>query len=148
MPPPKGTRAWLVREIAKDLRMRPEVVDLVLKRFQDIAVECLVNDDKFVLDGLFSVSSSEHEGRLSPSGEPLPRQKRLSVRLSENIRKLYRLQHDVFLDKEGIVNRDSWRDALKWKKKTQKNRPVETLPQVPVSPVATEEYNPLLDDEE
>lgn len=130
-------RQWLVREIAQDLRLRPEVVDLVLKRFQDIAVESMVNDDKFVLDGLFTVNANDHESRIGPDGKKLPPQRRLSVKLSTNIRKLYRLQHDKFSDKPGIINRDTWRDALRWQRTTgsspdsKKKKVVRTVVPIP-----------------
>lgn len=150
-------RQDLIREIASDLRIREEVVDLVLKRFQDVAMERLVNHESFPIDGLFSVTGSDQKSRLGPNGETLPSQRRLTVKLSTNVRSLYRLQHDVFSDKPGLVNKDTWRDALRWKKEgnlAPRRTSTTTTPPVAAhpKPASTQEEdgldNPFFDDDD
>lgn len=106
----------LFRDIAADLGVHPATVDRVVHRFLDIAVESMVNEGEFPLQGIVLVKESDYSPSPGPNGETLPPQKRISVRLSRNIRNLYRLQHDSFSNKPYIINRDTWRDALSWKK--------------------------------
>lgn len=144
----KFSKKSLVSEIADDLNIRVEVVEAILERFTDIAIEKIVNDEGFTLMNVFSVNPHD-EGKLvipeSSNGE-VPSQvvegrKKIHSRLSRNVRALYRLQNDKFPDKPNIVNRDNWRDALKW----AKQKKIQNRPQQPEKPTITPDHT-VVDD--
>lgn len=110
------TRERLVNEIAKDTHIRSDVVDIVLARFQDIAMEELANNEAFPMFGIVRVTPYVTRDKVMPSGKRIPAIRSIKFTVSENVRKLHQMQQRDFPDKPFIVNRDTWRGALKWAK--------------------------------
>ena len=124
------SRQELVEEISKETLIRPEVVSEVLNSLTDIAIETILKDGEFNLMNLFKVKSYEVKKVYIPSNPKHPNpsqdigkaQKRLKSSLSENIRRLFRIQNKHFPDQPGLINRDTWKGALKWEKEIGKNK--------------------------
>lgn len=117
----KTNHTELVKEIAKETSLRTEVVEEVLAALTNITVEKVVNGEPYSFLNLFSVSYNEIKnlkvpgtpGSTTSTVEYLGK-KSLRARLSKNLRTLYSLQAETFPHQPYLVNRDSWRDALKW----------------------------------
>lgn len=117
----KVTKKEMISEISNELNIRSEVVEVVLNKFIDVTIEKIVNNEEFSLMNVFSVSSHREGNAVIPANphsgtesKKIVNRKKLRSRLSRTLRTLYRLQNDQFPDKPYIVNRNNWRDALKW----------------------------------
>lgn len=117
----KTSQTALAKEIAKETSLRVEVVEEVLAALTNITVEKIVNGEPYSFLNLFSVSFHEtknlkvpHSPVSNTPGREYPVKKSLRARLSKNLRVLYSLQAETFPHHPYLVNRDSWRDALKW----------------------------------
>lgn len=109
-----GTRN-LVKEIADDLMIRPEVVHAVIARFIDIAMEEMVNNLSFPVRGIVSIVPYRVKGgSLGVNGEVTRPQTRYRAKFSKGLLTLIRLQQNNYADSPYFVNRDNWRGALKW----------------------------------
>lgn len=98
----------IVRQIAKDLYLREDVVEEVLDRFVDIAVEEIVAKGEFKVHRLLSVSTTDYKGYQAGKGA-VPAHKRLRIRLSEGVHRLFKLtQANPSLE----VTRDNWKTVL------------------------------------
>lgn len=145
---PPLSRDDLVKEIARDVNVPAPLVDLVLRRFMDIAVEEVVNHRSFPLKGLFSLRPYQVKGTVGPNGELLPPQERTRLKMSKALGVLIRLQREQFGDKPFFVNRDTWRGALKWALEQPRN-PSEGTPRAPKAlpqDAPADHHSPLLDD--
>lgn len=143
----------LIQEIARETHVRPQVVELILERMGDILVEQVVNNESFRWVGLLSITPQHLSERVVPGKEePVPAGVRPRPRLSDNVKILHRLQQGRFQDKPFIINRDTWRGALKWWKENPDERgSIPVLPRVEspsLQPQEAEFYNPLLDDDD
>lgn len=117
----KTSQTELAKEIAKETSLRVEVVEEVLAALTNISVEKIANGEPYSFLNLFTVTHSETKNLKVPAssltGAPAreyPVKKALRSRLSKNLRTLYSLQTETFAHQPYLVNRDSWRDALKW----------------------------------
>lgn len=146
------TKDELIKVIAQESHVRREVVALVLEKFADIAIEEIVNKGTFRLDNVFTVTEHEVKNLRVPrsrytTGGVIPTSTRLSTKLSTTIRELYKLQKE-FPATPGLVNRDSWKDALKWREEGH-HGPAKKTFQTPEKPQKTVElHNPFLDEDD
>mgnify|MGYP001096088117 CR=1 FL=1 len=102
----------MVKQIAKDLFLREELVQEVLDKFVDIAIEEIVNEGDFQIHRLFSIVSREYKGYENSKGR-IPATRRLSIRLSSGVHKLYRFSLKPDNDYEKYdINRNNWREFL------------------------------------
>lgn len=131
----------IVRQIAKDLYLREDVVEEVLDRFVDIAIEEIVNKGEFRVHRLLSVSVSDYKAYRAGKGD-VPAHQRLRVRLSDGIHSLFKLRMGKFNGDTSTITRDNWRDFLG--SNLQKKRTLNKA----LSPNSNEDlYNPLLDED-
>lgn len=146
------TKDELIRTIASESQVRREVVALVLEKLTDVAIEEIVNKGSFRLENLFTVTEHEVKNLVVPKGKGspggvIPATTRLSTKLSITVRKLYKLQKE-FPASPGIVNRDSWRDALKWREEGN-HGPARQRFQSEKKPAKTYDlHNPFLDEDD
>ena len=90
----------------------------MLETLTSVLIEEIANKGTFRLENVFSVSEHQVKNLRVPKlgtseGGIIPETSRLRAKLSSTVLKLYKLQRS-FPDNPGLVNRDSWRDALKW----------------------------------
>ena len=147
------TRAELVRALSEDADVRPDVVRDVLAAFTNIAVSEIVNRGAFQMDNLFRIASSEWAGYTAGGGHKIPPHSRLSVKLPETLRTLYKYHND---NPEIEIGRDNWRpilkelmDAKRSKLPGEKGTPIpRKSTSTPVDEVSPDDFNPILDDDE
>lgn len=99
----------LVKEVAKDLNIKPQVINYIIDRFIGVIVEGLIKDREVMIKNLCNikitiVNDNELHAKLT---------------LSTNIRKALRRQLIDYPENYGIVHRDSWKDAARWVKPKQ-----------------------------
>lgn len=104
-------REKIVRQIAQDLYLREDVVDEVLERWTDIAVEEIVNTGEFRFYRLFHVTSMKYKAYEGGMGH-VPAHWRLKIKLSEGVRRLFKMRFSKFSGEDGHITRDNWRDYL------------------------------------
>lgn len=122
----------IVKEIAEDLYLREDVVREVLDRWQDIAIEKTVNEGRFKLSRFFSISTTNYKGYSNNNGT-VPPHSRLSMKLSDGVRKLFKMKNS------GVkVDRDNWKELL------SADFDFDSLPKSKTDDL----YNPLLDDDD
>ena len=104
----KTDRQKLVRSIAKDLSLRNDVVEDVLNRLTDIAIEDIVNNGEFSIKNFFSINSSKWKS-YKLNGKEIKSHFRLKVRISRKLKELY---HNFGKNSEnyGLLNRNNWKD--------------------------------------
>lgn len=149
------TKSELVRAISENADVRPDVVRDVLSAFTNIAVEEIVNRGALQMDNLFRISNSEWAGYTAGGGREIPTHTRLSVKLPETLRTLYKHHKD---SPDVVIDRDTWRDVLK--EQMGQRREVRSDPQPRVGESVTggtssttpttvdpiDDFNPILDD--
>lgn len=162
----------IIKEISRDTRLRPEIVEAVLNRYIDIAVEQIVNEKGFKMKGVFSVNYHMSPQRRSPRGdEIIPPRSYAQLKLSKNVKDLYTLRNLFYLGKEYVINRDTWAGAIRWmwspehkekvaqaRREQRANALKAEIPQSfprgimqgdkAADGVAVDTYNPFLDDDE
>lgn len=150
----KVSQRELVREISRETSLRTEVVEEVLAALTNISVEKIVNNEKYSFLNLFSITTYELDFKVPETeltGDKAgKRYKKTALRgkLSKNLRDLYKLQNEEFADSPYLINRDSWKDALKWLGEGGKKRLVKQV-DYKSKPVENDEVtNPLLEDDE
>ncbi|TXG75822.1 hypothetical protein E6Q11_06510 [Candidatus Dojkabacteria bacterium] len=99
----------LVKQIAKDLFLREDVVEEVIDRFIDISVAEIANTGEFRLHQFFNVSSVKYKGFVAGKGV-VPDHFRLKVKLSSGLNTLFKLKSRGEID---LVTPDNWREILK-----------------------------------
>lgn len=102
-------RQRLVSEVSKDADVMVEVVDDVLESLVNVIVEEIVNNGTFRLGNVFTIDSSSwkaYKGGL----DDVPDMRRLKVRISSDLRKLYRLKQ---ADESVVIDRTNWRQMVK-----------------------------------
>lgn len=135
-------RDKLVKQIARDLYLREDVVADVLDRFVDVAIEEIVNTGEFKLTRFLSVSSVDYKGYESGKGYVEPHQ-RLKIRLSHGISRLFQLRQKRFGGSTEAITRDNWREVL------AEESPVAPATKPQEKLTSSEDFfNPLLDDDE
>ena len=122
----------LVKEIAKDLYLREDVVREVLDRFQDVAIAKIVNNGEFKYSRFFSITSKDFKSYETTHGI-VPPHKRLSIKLSEGVRKLFKMKNENI-----VVNKDNWKELLSTSEAKQPRKVNEQH----------QDWNPLLDEDE
>lgn len=151
------TKSDLVRAISENADVRPDVVRDVLSAFTSVAVEEIVNRGAFQMDNLFRISSSEWAGYTAGGGRKIPTHTRLSVKLPETLRTLFKHRKE---NPDAVIDRENWRDVLKGLMNVR--RAVRTNPQPRVGestvdapsssrpPAASsdDDFNPILDDDD
>lgn len=142
----------LIRTISAESHVRRDVVALVLEKLTDIAIEEIANKGTFRLENLFTVTEHEVKNLVVPKGRGvtggvIPSTTRLSTKLSNTVRKLYKLQKE-FPASPGLVNRDSWRDALKWREEGNHGPARQRLETEKKSPKTYDLHNPFLDEDD
>lgn len=142
-------REDLIKEISYETLVRESVVEEVLEKFVDIAVEQIVNEGSFSLRGLFSINEYETKGGKIVPGQskPLEARKTLRVKLSTNIKNLYTLQQGRFSDKPFFINRDNWKSALSWMKTERASGKDPSKRDLEAEKIA-QIRNPLLEDDD
>jgi len=95
----------LVDEVAEHSNIRRDVVEDVLNSFYDIAAERILNERKFVLSGLLSVSTVVAKNGIRP--EP---HLQYRAKVAMGLRKLLQKMEE---DPELKVDRYSWREAIR-----------------------------------
>jgi nucleoid DNA-binding protein len=154
------TKKELVAEISKETLLRPEVISEVLETFTDIAVEELLVNGEFNIPNLVKISTYK-QNKASVSTNPkdpnAPRVEvegslRLKSAVAVTLKKLLRIQKLYFSDSIGLIDRNSWRDALKWDNeglsRQRTSKKIVESKTAHVSSVQNDETfgNPLLDD--
>lgn len=144
------SRSELIAEVSKETGVHYDVVEAVLEKLVDVAVEQVVNGRAFYLKGFFNITHKDYSGGqyLPGSKKKRPPSRVLKIALSPNVKLLYKLQRDRFKDKPFVVNRDTWRAGLKWlmEDPNRAQSPVASDP--PSPPPTAENFNPLLDEDE
>jgi nucleoid DNA-binding protein len=165
----------LIQDISTEARIHPEIVELVLSTLTDIAIERILAGETFQLLGLVKITTHDLPKRTVPPSPKVPNAKaqvienqtQLRSSVSSTLKALARLQRSDFPDKPGLINRDTWRAALKWKKEgrsrekcsvpTEIKLPQSTLPVIAPPPLpirySTQENsieirNPFLEDDD
>ena len=128
----------LVRRIAKDLFLREDVVEEVLDRFMDLAVEEIVTEGEFKLHRLFSVGSVAYKAYEAGKGT-VPAHRRLRIRLSEGVQYLFKARQ---ANPNLVVTADNWRQLL-----TDRSTPEKAEAEPLDSSQAGDLYNPLIDED-
>lgn len=113
------SRKELIREISNETFVRVEVVEVVLDSLVDIAIETLMKGDTFALKNLVTMEIVEEKGSTEMTmlnGKRILKKpgRKLRTKTSPQLRKLVKLQHNILKKKPLIVNRRTWKDALKW----------------------------------
>lgn len=99
----------IVSEIAEDLYLKDAVVEAVIDRFIDIAVEEVVQKGSFRIPFFLTVSTTEYRGFQAGKGD-VPPQKRLKVSISDGVRKLFHHQQSGATG--ATVTRDNWKSRI------------------------------------
>jgi hypothetical protein len=125
----------MAREISKDLNIRQDFTEEVLKRFNDIAIEEIATKGHFKF-GFFSISNVALKGYRTPKGIVHPQQ-RLTIKLSHTVKSLFRYSQK----EESVlkVTRDNWRQIIS-NLTNQKS--------LKTSDDSSDIYNPFLDETE
>lgn len=151
-PPRKLTsKKAFTRAISAETNIAPEVVQVVLEAFQAITIETLVNGGFVSFPNLFTAVYHKPTLAKTPRGEALPPRRRLTLRLSETVRTLRRLQEYSYGDKPYFVNRANWEAAVKWARQTP--TPASTSPTPTSAPISRASQvdgivNPFLDEDD
>ena len=136
------SKAWknsMVKAISRDILLREEVVEAVLDRFLDLAVEEIVNEGEFKVHNLLSVHSSDYKGYKSGKGE-VPPHRRLNLRLSSGVRRLFAHRN---ANPSASINRDNWREELR-----RLNSSARKSEKTPVRKAPEDDFfNPLIDED-
>lgn len=104
------TRSELINAVSKDADVRPDVVRDVLASFTNVAVEEIVNRGAFQLDNLLRIATAEWKGYTAGGGRKIPAHNRLSVKLSETLRALFKHHQE---NPDVTIDRETWREVLK-----------------------------------
>ena len=134
-------KEFIVRQISKDLYLREDIVEEVLDRFVDIAVDEIVNTGEFRIHRLLSVSTADYKAYQAGKGT-VPAHKRLKIRLSDGVNRLFKHRMNKLDGAVGVINRDTWRDFL-----SEEVSKRDSTPEVLENNINEDLYNPLLDDD-
>lgn len=99
-------RDELIKQIAKDLYLRRDVVEDVLESFTNLMVEEIVNQGEFRIKNILTVDSAEW-GSYSLDGKTIPAHSRLKVRLSSKLKKLFKKYGPGSVE-HGTLTRNNW----------------------------------------
>lgn len=107
----------LVKQIAKDLFLREDVVEEVIDRFIDVSVAEIVNTGEFRLHKFFTINKVKYKGFVAGKGT-VPEHFRLRVRLSGGLNTLFKLRSRGDIPD---VTPDNWKSVLKDSTNSMKN---------------------------
>ncbi len=109
-----SNRERTIKEIARKLYLREDVVSDVLEEFQEVAIRALLEEGSFKWQNFFSIKAREYSGYTTVHGE-VPRQSRLTVRLAESLRDRFRASQRneaVSEAKKPAVDPEIWNPLL------------------------------------
>lgn len=109
----------LIQTIAQDTNISKQTIKLVLQSLQDIAIEEICNKGTFKFFNIVTIHYFLSKPK-TLNNKTIPAQYRIKARLSEPIKTLFLLQTQDFIDKPYMINRSTWKDAIKWKQNTNK----------------------------
>ena len=110
-------RDELSSKVAKHLGYRKDFVRDVIDSLIDVMVAEIANTGEFKLRGVFSLSSSDVKGFMSPNG-PVEPHRRLNVRISNSLKTLFQ-----YVQKTGITVRpDNWITVLEYARRDKVNK--------------------------
>lgn len=111
----KITPKKLASEVSRDTGVPYQTSLMVVERVFDILLEQIVNNDSTTVTHLFSVRRLTKRSCFKDDPNP---QMYLSLRTARSLRSLFAVAKSQ-PDKEFLVNRNTWRAALKWYKSTK-----------------------------
>lgn len=155
----KLSKRDFVTVVSKRTNLRRDVVEDVFDGIIDTAIEEIVNNGGITVKDLFSVTSREWGEYVGIDGQVVAPHKRLSIKLSEKIRKFWKMKSNDFPD-TGYLSREQLEEALKYTSKRTTEKPqskgvskpapvIETsTPSVSIQSDQDEYYNPMLDEDD
>lgn len=157
----KMTKRDLITTVSKRTNLRRDVVEDVLEGIVDTAIEEIVNTGEFTLKDLFSVTFRNWKG-YSLAGTNIKPQKRLSVRLSGKIKRLWKLKNEKY-STTGYLSREQLEKALRFDSESSSKKDSQVItpnipsrspivrppaPKVEIPKDTDNYYNPMLDEDD
>lgn len=112
----------MIREISKRMFLREDVVEDVINEYINTMIVDTINNGEFNITNFFSIKSYEWSGyRQSHRETPIEDHWRLKVKLSKNLRLLYKT-FGPNSENPNIINSQNWRKLLEIAKNNEMDK--------------------------
>lgn len=114
-----NTKKRIIKEISKRMYLREDVVEDVINEFINSIIVETVKNGEIIINDFISIKSFKWKGyKQSNRDTPIEEHYRLNVRISKNLRILYK-NFGPHSENPNIITPENWKKLLKISKKEQ-----------------------------